>query len=144
MIRRSAMVRVRELLQSGRNDRGRLTADDVRLMSDEMPLALLDHTVIERDRQGLATLAIPLPPGCNRGRCRIKERRARIAVATAVRASVESDRARFEKFYRATPQGAGWLGLSIARGFSKRMGWASHCRKSDGGVGALIISCTWR
>jgi two-component system sensor histidine kinase KdpD len=138
---------VRELLQSAIEiERDSTNSREVRLdVPENIPLALLDHTLIE---QAVAKLIAnagshtppPLPIEID-----AKCRNAQLLISVSDRGpglSEESARRVFEKFYRGDerkPGGLG-LGLSIARGFVEAHGGKLTAENRDGGGARFTIS----
>jgi len=111
----------------------------------DLPLALIDHTLIEQAVSKLlanagmhtpARLPVEIDAECNNGR---------LMISVSDRGSglhSESPDLVFEKFYRADghkPGGLG-LGLSIARGFVEAHGGTLTAENRDGGGARFIIN----
>ena len=137
---------VRELLQSAIEvERESINGRDVRLdVPDNLPLALLDHTLIEQAIAKLLAnaasyteprLPIEIDAACNH---------EQLVVSVSDRGPgfpTESAEQLFEKFYRGDGRKAGGLGLglSIARGFVEAHGGKLTAENRDGGGARFTI-----
>jgi two-component system sensor histidine kinase KdpD len=138
---------VRELLQSAieselDSTRGR----DVRLdVPEQMPLALIDHTLIEQAVAKLiANAASHTPPRLPieiDAECKNEQLLISVSDRGPGLPADLADRL-FEKFYRADARKAGGLGLglSIARGFVEAHGGKLKAENRDGGGARFAIS----
>ena len=138
---------VRELLQSALEiERESITGRDVRVdVPENIPLALVDHTLIEQAVAKLLAnagshtspgLPIELDAECKDDQLLISvsDRGPGLPPQSAERV--------FEKFYRAAAHKTGGLGLglSIARGFVEAHGGRLTAETRDGGGARFIIS----
>ena len=138
---------VAELIRSAIEiERDSLQGRDIRLdIAEDMPLVLIDHTLIEQAiskllaNAGMHTsprLPVEIDAECHRGR---------LMISVSDRGPGflgESPDLVFEKFYRADghkPGGLG-LGLSIARGFVEAHGGTLNAENRDGGGARFIIN----
>jgi two-component system sensor histidine kinase KdpD len=138
---------VRELLQSAiESERDSTSGREVRLdLPENIPLALLDHTLIEQAVAKLIANAgshtLPrLPIEID---AEYKEERLLISVSDrGPGLPAESADRVFEKFYRGDDRKAGGLGLglSIARGFVEAHGGKLSAENRDGGGARFVIS----
>lgn len=137
---------VRELLQSAIEvERESTNGRDVRLkISEPMPLALVDYTLLEQAVAKLLANAASHTPSKlpieidadyrdNRLRIAVSDRGPGLPAETAERL--------FEKFYRGDPHTTGGLGLglSIARGFVEAHGGTLTAENRDGGGARFTI-----
>ena len=137
---------VRELLQSAiESERESTGGREVRLdLPDNMPLALIDHLLMEQAVAKLlanagshtpSRLPIEVDAECGNGRLRISvsDRGPGFPPELAERV--------FEKFYRGDGRRAGGLGLglAIARGFVEAHGGKLTAENRDGGGARFII-----
>ena len=131
---------VRELIQSAIGiERESLHGRDIRLdVAENMPLVLIDHTLIEQAvSKLLANAGTHTPPKLSveiDAECRAGKLTISVSDRGPGLGSGSPDRI-FEKFYRADghkPGGLG-LGLSIARGFVEAQGGTITAENRDGG-----------
>lgn len=138
---------ISELIRSAMEiERESLQGRDIRLdIAKDLPLVLIDHTLIEQAVSKLlanagmhtpAKLPVEIDAECNGGRLMISVSDR----GPGLRA--ESPDQVFEKFYRADghkPGGLG-LGLSIARGFVEAHGGTLTAENRDGGGARFVIN----
>ena len=137
---------VRELLSSAAEiERESLDGREVRLeVPEEMPLVLMDHTLIEQTVAKLIANAASHAPSRSPVEIDAEYRDGRLVICVSDRgpglAPEERERV-FEKFYRAPgrPPGGLGLGLSIARGFVEAHGGMLTTENRDGGGARFII-----
>ena len=138
---------VRDLLQSAVEiERESINGRDVRLdVPENIPLALLDHALIEQAiAKLLANAGTHTPP---RVPIEIDARYTdeRLIISVSDRGPglpIEFNERIFEKFYKGDGNRAGGLGLglSIARGFVEAHGGALSCENRDGGGARFTMS----
>ena len=138
---------VSELLQSAiESERDSTGGREVRLdVPDNIPLALLDHALIEQAVAKLIANAgshtsAPLPIEID---AEYKDDQLLISVSDrGPGLPAESAERVFEKFYRGDGRKAGGLGLglSIARGFAEAHGGKLTAESRDGGGARFVIS----
>jgi two-component system, OmpR family, sensor histidine kinase KdpD len=137
---------VRELLSSAVEiERESLNGREVRLeVPENMPLVLMDHTLIEQTVAKLLANAASHAPSRAPVEIDAEYRDGRLLLCVTDRgpgvAPEERERV-FEKFYRGAgrqPGGLG-LGLSIARGFVEAHGGTLTTENRDGGGARFII-----
>jgi len=138
---------LRELLQSAiESERDSTNDREVRLdVPESIPLALLDHTLIEQAVAKLIANAgshtsarLPIEIDAE-----YKDDRLLISVSDRGPGLREESAERlFEKFYRGDPRKPGGLGLglSIARGFVEAHGGKLTAENRDGGGARFVIS----
>jgi two-component system sensor histidine kinase KdpD len=138
---------VRELLESSVEiERETLEGREVQLdVPEEMPLALIDHTLIEQAIAKLIANAAGHAPARSPIEIDAGYAGDRLTISVSDRGSglaPESIERVFEKFYRGEPRKAGGLGLglSIARGFVEAHGGTLTTANRDGG-GARFTIC---
>jgi two-component system, OmpR family, sensor histidine kinase KdpD len=138
---------VRELLQSAVEiERESLNGREVRLdLPEDMPLALMDHTLIEQAVAKLIANAASHAPSRSPIEIDGDYQVDRLIMSVSDRGpglSPDLTERVFEKFYRGDshkPGGLG-LGLSIARGFVEAHGGKLTAENRDGGGARFIIS----
>ncbi len=137
---------VRELLESAVEiERETLNERSVRLdVPDDLPLALMDHALIEQAVANLIANAVS--HGDSRSPIEIdaEYRDQRLVISVSDRGPgipAETARLIFEKFYRGDGRKAGGLGLglSIARGFVEAHGGTLTVENRDGGGARFTI-----
>lgn len=138
---------VRELLQSAIESERDSTGDrDVRLdVVKNIPLALLDHTLIEQAVAKLIANAGSHTPTRLPIEVDAEYKDEHLLISVSDRGpglSAESAERLFEKFYRGDGRRAGGLGLglSIARGFVEAHGGKLTAENRDGGGARFLIS----
>ena len=138
---------VSELLQSAvESERESLDERDVRLdVPDDIPLALMDHTLIEQAVAKLIANAASHTPSRSPIEIDAEYEADRLRICVSDRGpglSEESAGRVFEKFYRGDGRKTGGLGLglSIARGFVEAHGGQLTAENRDGGGARFIIS----
>jgi two-component system, OmpR family, sensor histidine kinase KdpD len=137
---------VRELLQSAIEiERECLEGRDVRVdVPEDIPLVLIDHTLIEQAVSKLVSNAGMHTPAKLPLEIDAECRNTHLFISVSDRGpGLQNDGAErlFEKFYRADghkPGGLG-LGLSIARGFVEAHGGRLTAQNRDGGGARFII-----
>ena len=137
---------VHELLQSAVEiERESIDSRDVRIdVAENIPLALLDHTLIEQAvAKLLANAASYTPPG-SPIEIDAEYKAEQLVVSVSDRGPgfpMESAEKLFEKFYRGDGRKAGGLGLglSIARGFVEAHGGKLTAENRDGGGARFTI-----
>jgi two-component system sensor histidine kinase KdpD len=138
---------VRELIGSAVAIEGEsLDGREVRIdVSDDLPLALLDHTLIEQAISKLIANAASHTPARLPIEVDASYQRDELAISVSDRGPGvpnESVEELFEKFYRGNdrkPGGLG-LGLSIARGFVEAHGGRLTATNRDGGGARFTIT----
>lgn len=138
---------VRELLQSAIEiERDSTNGRDVRLdVPENIPLALLDHTLIEQAVAKLIANAGSHTPSRLPIEVDAEYKNEQLVISVSDRGpglSEESAERLFEKFYRGDGRKAGGLGLglSIARGFVEAHGGKLTAENRDGGGARFAIS----
>lgn len=137
---------VRELLSSAvESERESLNGREVRLeLPENMPLVLVDHTLIEQTVAKLVANAASHAPAPSPAEIDAEYRDGRLIIYVSDRGpglEPEERERVFEKFYRGPgrqPGGLG-LGLSIARGFVEAHGGTLTTENRDGGGARFII-----
>jgi two-component system, OmpR family, sensor histidine kinase KdpD len=138
---------VRELLQSAVEiERESINGREVRLdVPEEMPLVLMDHTLIEQAVAKLLANAASYAPARLPIEIDAEYDKTRLIISVSDRGpglSPDAAERVFEKFYRGDsrkPGGLG-LGLSIARGFVEAHGGKLAAENRDGGGARFSIS----
>ena len=137
---------VRELLQSALEiERESLNGRDVRLnVPENVPLALVDHTLIEQAVAKLLANAGSHTPSALRIELDAEYQNGQLLICVSDRGPglpPESTERLFEKFYRGDERKAGGLGLglSIARGFVEAHGGKLTAENRDGGGARFTI-----
>ncbi len=138
---------VRELLQSAVEiERESINGRDVRLdMPEHIPLALVDHTLIEQAVAKLLANAASHTPSRLPIEIDAEYKDDQLLISVSDRGPglpVESAERVFEKFYRGDDRKTGGLGLglSIARGFVEAHGGRLTAENRDGGGARFTIS----
>jgi two-component system, OmpR family, sensor histidine kinase KdpD len=138
---------VRELLQSAVEiERESLAGRDVSFdLPENIPLALMDHTLIEQAVAKLVANAASYAPSGLPIEIDAEYRVDRLIICVSDRGpglSPESTEQVFEKFYRGDSRRTGGLGLglSIARGFVEAHGGKLTAENRDGGGARFTIS----
>jgi two-component system, OmpR family, sensor histidine kinase KdpD len=138
---------VRELLQSAIESERDSTSDrEVRLdVPEKIPLALLDHTLLEQAVAKLIANAGSYTPPRSPIEIDAEYKGEQLLMSVSDRGaglSAESADRVFEKFYRGDARKAGGLGLglSIARGFVEAHGGKLSVENRDGGGARFVIS----
>ena len=138
---------VRELLQSAIEiERESLGGREVPLdVPEAIPLALLDHTLIEQSVAKLLANAASHAPSRSPIEVDAQYQNERLIVSVSDRGPglpADSIEQLFEKFYRGDDRKTGGLGLglSIARGFVEAHGGQLTAENRDGGGARFIIS----
>ncbi|MEY2561644.1 MAG: hypothetical protein QOG51_2059, partial [Verrucomicrobiota bacterium] len=138
---------VRDLLHSAIEiERDSTNGRDVRLdVPENIPLALLDHTLIEQAVAKLIANAGSHTPSRSPIEVDAKYRNEQLVISVSDRGpglSEELAGRLFEKFYRGDGRKAGGLGLglSIARGFVEAHGGKLTAENRDGGGARFAIS----
>ncbi|MDQ6861385.1 MAG: ATP-binding protein, partial [Verrucomicrobiota bacterium] len=138
---------VRELLQSAVEiERESINGRDVRFdVPETIPLALLDHTLIEQAVAKLLANAGSYTPAQLPIEIDADYRDKQLEISVSDRGpgvGGESREQVFEKFYRGDGRKAGGLGLglSIARGFVEAHGGTINVENRDGGGARFTIS----
>jgi two-component system sensor histidine kinase KdpD len=138
---------VRELLLSAVEiERESLNGRDVRFdVQENIPLALVDHTLIEQSIAKLLANAASYAPSRVPIEIDAEYKDDRLLISVSDRGpglSSESAERVFEKFYRGDSRKTGGLGLglSIARGFVEAHGGKLTAENRDGGGARFIIS----
>ena len=138
---------VRELLQSAVEiERESLGGREVRLdVPEAIPLALLDHTLIEQAVAKLLANAASHAPSKSPIEVDAQYQNERLIVSVSDRGPglpADSTEQLFEKFYRGDDRKTGGLGLglSIARGFVEAHGGQLTAENRDGGGARFTIS----
>jgi two-component system sensor histidine kinase KdpD len=137
---------VRELLESAVASEGEtLDGREVRLdLAENIPLALIDHTLLEQAVAKLLANAASHAPGRSPIELDAEYRDDRLLISISDRGAglpMETTEQIFEKFYRGDdrkPGGLG-LGLSIARGFVEAHGGTLTAENRDGGGARFTI-----
>ncbi len=142
---RQEWCEVRELLQSAIEiERESLGGREVRLdVPEAIPLALLDHTLIEQAVAKLLANAASHAPSRSPIEVDAQYQNDRLIVSVSDRGPglpVDAERL-FEKFYRGNDRKTGGLGLglSIARGFVEAHGGQLTAGNRDGGGARFTI-----
>lgn len=137
---------VRELLQSAIEiERENLNGHEVRLeVPKNIPLALMDHTLIEQAIAKLLTNAVTHAPSGSPIEIDAEQKSGRLMISVSDRGpglALESVDRIFEKFYRADGRKTGGLGLglSIARGFVEAHSGTLTAQNRDGGGARFTI-----
>ena len=137
---------VQELLQSAIEiERETLNGREVRLdVPENIPLVLMDHTLIEQAIAKILANAIAHAPSRSPIEIDAEQKAGRLCISVADRGpglGPESADRIFEKFYRADGRKTGGLGLglSIARGFVEAHGGTLTAENRDGGGARFII-----
>ncbi len=138
---------VRELLESAIEiERETLSGHEVRLdIPEHLPLALLDHTLIEQAVAKLIANAVSHADTRSLIEIDAEYKSSRLAISVSDRGpgfTSETAARIFEKFYRGDGRKAGGLGLglSIARGFVEAHGGTVSAENRDGGGARFTIS----
>lgn len=138
---------VRELLQSAVEiERESLNGRDVRLdVPEDLPLALMDHTLIEQAVAKLIANAASYAATRSPIEIDAEYRTNRLVISVSDRGpglAPEATERVFEKFYRGDGRKTGGLGLglSIARGFVEAHDGKLTAENRDGGGARFIIS----
>jgi len=138
---------VRELLQSAIEiERDSTSGRDVRLdVPENIPLALLDHALIEQAMAKLIANAGSHTPPRLPIEIDAEYKDEQLLISVSDRGpglSKEAAQRLFEKFYRGDGRKAGGLGLglSIARGFVEAHGGKLRAENRDGGGARFVIS----
>jgi len=138
---------VRELLQAAlQSEREAVASRDVRItVPDELPLALMDHSLIEQAIAKLVANAANYSPAGSPIELSAVYAGSGLAIAVADRGPGLPNGAAekvFEKFFRAKGSATGGLGLglSIARGFVEAHGGTLTARTREGGGALFEIS----
>lgn len=138
---------VRELLQSAIEiERESIDGRDIRLrVAEPLPLALVDHTLIEQAVAKLLANAASHAPSKLPIEIDADYKENQLLIAVSDRGPglpAESAERLFEKFYRADEHKTGGLGLglSIARGFVEAHGGRLTAENRDGGGARFIIN----
>jgi two-component system sensor histidine kinase KdpD len=138
---------VRELLQSAIGiERESIDGRDVRLdVPENIPLALVDHTLIEQAIAKLLANAGSHTPSRSPIEIDAEYKNGALVISVSDRGSglpIESAERIFEKFYRGDSRKTGGLGLglSIARGFVEAHGGKLAAENRDGGGARFIIT----
>jgi two-component system sensor histidine kinase KdpD len=142
---------VRELLQSAAEiERESIDGRDLRIdVPDDIPLALMDHTLIEQAVAKLLANAASYAPGRSPIELDAEYKADRLIINVGDRGPglpPESTERVFEKFYRGDGRKTGGLGLglSIARGFVEAHGGKLTAENRDGGGARFTISLPGR
>jgi two-component system sensor histidine kinase KdpD len=138
---------LRELLESSIEiERESLNDREVKLdLPENIPLAFVDHTLIEQAVAKLLANAVSHAPGRSPVEIDTEYKDDRLIISVSDRGpglDPESVERVFEKFYRGDgrkPGGLG-LGLSIARGFVEAHGGTLTAENRDGGGARFTIS----
>ncbi len=138
---------VRELLESAAAIEHETIGDrEVRFdLEEDLPLVLLDHTLIEQAVAKLIANAVSYADARSPIEIEAEHRQERLLVSVSDRgpglAPETADRI-FEKFYRGDSRKAGGLGLglSIARGFVEAHGGTLTAENRDGGGARFTLS----
>lgn len=138
---------VRELLQSAiESERDSASGREVRLdVPENIPLALLDHTLVEQAVAKLIANAGSHTPPRLPIEIDAEYKNEQLLISVSDRGpglpEESADRV-FEKFYRGDARKAGGLGLglSIARGFIEAHGGKLRVENRDGGGARFVIS----
>ncbi len=137
---------VRDLLQSAIEiERESIEGREVRLdVAENMPLALVDHTLIEQAVAKLIANAGSHTPPELPIEIDTEYANGQLVISVSDRGpgfSIESTQRAFEKFYRGNNRKTGGLGLglSIARGFVEAHGGTLTVENRDGGGARLIM-----
>ncbi len=138
---------VRELLQSAiETERESIDGREVRLdVPDDIPLALLDHGLIEQAVAKLLANAASYTQARLPIEVDAEYKNAQLSISVSDRGPgfpVESTERLFEKFYRGDGRKTGGLGLglSIARGFVEAHGGKLMAENRDGGGARFTIN----
>ena len=138
---------VRELLQSAIEiERESIDGREIRLqVAEPVPLALVDHTLIEQAVAKLLANAAGHTPSKLPIEIDAEYKHDQLLISVSDRGPglpLESAERIFEKFYRGDDRKAGGLGLglSIARGFVEAHGGKLSAENRDGGGARFIIS----
>jgi len=138
---------VRELLESAVEiEHESLNHRDIRLdVPDDMPLALMDHTLIEQAVAKLIANAASYAPSRSSIEIDAEYGNDHLLVSVSDRGPglpPDATERVFEKFYRGEGRRAGGLGLglSIARGFVEAHGGTLTVENRDGGGARFLIS----
>ena len=138
---------VRELLQSAIEiEHESIDGRDIRLdVPENIPLALVDHTLIEQAVAKLLANAGSHTPSKLPIEVDAEYKNERLMISVSDRGPgfpAESNDRIFEKFYRGDGRKAGGLGLglSIARGFVEAHGGKLTAENRDGGGARFIIN----
>jgi two-component system, OmpR family, sensor histidine kinase KdpD len=138
---------VRELLESAVEiERESLNGRDLRLdLPDNIPLALLDHTLIEQAVAKLLANAASYAPARSPIELDAEYKAGRLIINVSDRGPglpPEFTERVFEKFYRGEGRKAGGLGLglSIARGFVEAHGGTLTVENRDGGGARFTLN----
>jgi two-component system, OmpR family, sensor histidine kinase KdpD len=138
---------VRELLESAIEiERETLDGHDLRLtVPDDLPLVLLDHTLIEQAVAKLVANAATHSPARLPVEIDAEVDAGRLLITVSDRGrgfAPDSAERLFDKFYRAQGHKTGGLGLglSIARGFAEAHGGQVTAENRDGGGARFLLS----
>jgi two-component system sensor histidine kinase KdpD len=138
---------VRDLLQSAIEvERESLDGRDVRLdVPEDVPLAFVDHTMIEQAVAKLLSNAGSYTPARLPIEIDADYRTGQLVISVSDRGAgfpADSAERMFEKFYRGDGRRTGGLGLglSIARGFVEAHGGKLTAENRDGGGARFVIS----
>ncbi len=138
---------VRELLQSAIEvEHESLRGQEVRLnVADDLPLALLDHTLIEQAVAKLLANAASHSPAQLPVEVDAEFEHDRLLIMVSDRGrgfEPQSAERLFDKFYRGAGRKTGGLGLglSIARGFAEAHGGQLTAENRDGGGARFLLS----
>jgi two-component system sensor histidine kinase KdpD len=138
---------VRDLLQSAiETERESIEGRDVRIdVAERIPLALVDHTLIEQAVAKLLANAAGHTPSTLPIEIDAEYKNNQLLISVSDRGPgipIDSAERIFEKFYREDDRKAGGLGLglSIARGFVEAHGGKLTAENRDGGGARFTIS----
>ncbi len=138
---------VRELLQSAIEiERESIKGRDIRLeVPEDIPLALVDHTLMEQAIAKLLANAGTYTPSKSSIEVDAEYTNGQLMISVSDRGAgfpAESAARIFEKFYRGEDRKTGGLGLglSIARGFVEAHGGKLSAENRDGGGARFVIT----